>query len=57
MAKFCGNIGFVKTIEQTPGIWVNDSVERTYYGDITRNTRNIENSSNVIDNLNISSNQ
>lgn len=54
MARFCGKIGFIKTIEQESGIWVEDEpLERTYYGDIVRNTRNIENSSNVIDNLNI----
>lgn len=54
MARFCGKIGFNKTVEKQSGVWVDDEpLEYTYYGDIIRNTRNIENSSNVIDNLNI----
>lgn len=54
MARFCGKIGFIKTVEKQPGVWADDEpLEYTYYGDIVRNTRNIEPSSNVIDNLNI----
>lgn len=57
MAKFCGKIGFIKTIEKEPGIWTYDEpTERTYYGDIIRNVRNIDHTSNVIDNLNITNN-
>ena len=54
MAKFCGKIGFINTVENLPGIWTDsEPIERTYYGDIIRNIRTIESSSNVIDNLNI----
>ena len=38
MAKFYGNIGFIKTEEVEPGYWENKATERPYYGDITRNT-------------------
>lgn len=57
MAKFSGKIGFIKTEETIPGVW-NDSepIERTYYGDILRNTRNMDNTSNVNDNFNINNN-
>lgn len=57
MARFCGKVGFIKTIEKEPGIWVYDEpIERTYYGDTIRNTRNLESSSNVVDNFNINNN-
>lgn len=57
MARFCGKVGFIKTIEKEPGIWLDDEpIERTYYGDIIRNTRNMDQSSNVIDNFNINNN-
>ena len=53
MARFCGKVGFIKTIEKEPGVWADDPIERTYYGDIVRNSRNIDMSSNIIDTLNI----
>ena len=57
MAKFSGKIGFVKTIESEPGIWVEDEpTERVYYGDILRNMRNSELSSAVNGNINIANN-
>lgn len=36
--KFCGKIGFGITGETEPhsGIWVDDIVERTYYGDFSK---------------------
>lgn len=37
MAKFCGPVGFVETIETAPGVWSNNDVERVYYGDVLRN--------------------
>lgn len=54
MARFCGKIGFINTVENIPGVFTDSEPnERTYYGDIVRNTRNIESSSNIIDDLNI----
>lgn len=34
MARFCGKIGFVHTVETSPGVHEEVSTERTYRGDI-----------------------
>lgn len=54
MAKFYGNIGFAETVETEPGVWVEEMTVRPYYGDLVRNTRRLENSGVVNDNVNIS---
>lgn len=54
MAKFCGVIGFAETAETAPGVWRAVITERQYKGDIGRNTRKLEDSGNVNDNINIS---
>lgn len=54
MDKFYGNIGFVKTEEDAPDVWVEESIERAYYGDILRNHRKTQSSDQVNDNVNIS---
>lgn len=43
MAKFYGKIGYGETVE-TPsdsGVWVDQIVEYSYYGDVVRNTRRL----------------
>jgi hypothetical protein len=42
MTKFYGKVGYGETVETTPGVWVDVIVEREYFGDITRNTRQIQ---------------
>lgn len=54
MAKYCGKVGFVITSEIRPGVWKEVSQERTYYGDLTRNTRKLQSSGNLNDNVTIS---
>ena len=54
MAKFYGNIGFAEAVETEPGVWVEETTVRPYYGDLVRNTRRLENSGGVNDNVNIS---
>lgn len=55
MAKFCGKIGFIKTVETEPGIWEESLVEeKKYYGDITRSIFKYQNNGQVNDNINIS---
>lgn len=53
MAKFHGVIGYVNTMETKPGVWTEQVTERHYYGDLGRNTRRLESSGNVNDNINI----
>lgn len=54
MAKFYGIIGYVKSIESEPGIWTDDIVEHTHIGDITKNTKRYQTTSDINDNINIS---
>lgn len=54
MAKFYGNVGFIKTVETEPGVWEEQTIERPYYGDITRNTSRYQSSGGVNDDINIS---
>lgn len=42
MAKFYGEIGFIETIETSPGIWVEEPESRNYYGDVLNNTRRLD---------------
>lgn len=54
MAKFYGAIGYAQTVEMEPGIWEEVITERNYYGELNRNSRNLQTSGNVNDNVNIS---
>lgn len=55
MAKFYGAIGFAETVETDPGIWEEQIVEHSYYGDVVKNIRNLQSSSeSVNDNINVS---
>lgn len=54
MAKFYGAIGYAQTVETEPGIWKEVITERNYYGELNRNSRNLQTSGNVNDNVNIS---
>lgn len=55
MAKWFGKIGFDQgTVETTPGVWKPSIVERSYYGDVQRNSRRLQTSDKVNDDINIS---
>lgn len=41
MAKFYGKVGYGESVENAPGVWVDDIVERSYFGDVVRNTRKL----------------
>lgn len=52
--KFYGPIGFTETVETAPGVWEEVLVSHNYYGDVVRNSRRYEPSSDKLnDNLNI----
>ena len=58
MAKFYGTIGYATAQHEGHGEYEGvvidaDIVERTYIGDVTRNTRRFENGSDLNDNLQI----
>lgn len=55
MAKFYGPIGYATPVETEPGVWTDEITERTYAGDLTRNTsRWSTNPNSTNDDLNIS---
>lgn len=54
MAKFYGTIGYVNTVETEPGMWEEQKTERQYSGELVKNTRRLESSGGVNDNINIS---
>ena len=39
MAKWCGIIGYIKSIETSPGVYSDEVIEHKHYGDIIRNSR------------------
>lgn len=43
MAKFFGTVGYAdETVEVKPGVWKDIPVERSYYGDVIRNSRKLD---------------
>ena len=36
MAKFSGKIGFVQTVETSPGVWTDQVIEKSYKGDLLK---------------------
>lgn len=54
MAKFYGVIGYVENKETAPGVWEEVVTERTYSGDILKNTKRWQQTSNLNDDISIS---
>lgn len=55
MAKFFGVIGYAETApEDGSDVWTERYTERNYYGDLLRNTRRLQGTENLNDDLNIS---
>lgn len=51
MAKFYGKIGFALTVETAPGVWMDDIIERPYYGDMIQVNKKWEDANKVNDDL------
>ena len=54
MAKFRGNIGYVQTVETSPGVWSDETVTRLYSGDVLQNVRRWQQNDKVNEDLTIS---
>lgn len=48
MAKFYDIVGFGVATQTSPGVWDDVIVERSYYGDVERNTRKLADSSQSV---------
>lgn len=53
MAKFYGSVGYADTVETAPGVWEEGITERMYFGDLTRNTRRLQSSETLNDDINV----
>ena len=54
MAKFYGSVGYAVPEETAPGVWEDRIVEHSYYGDVIRNNRKLQSSSQLNDNIVVS---
>ena len=54
MSKFYGAIGFAEQVETKPGVWKPQITPRDYFGDLIRNTKRIQGSDKVNDDISIS---
>lgn len=54
MAKYSGIIGYCITSETNPGVWEEKWVTRKVYGDLIRNTRQLESANRINDNVRLS---
>lgn len=54
MAKFHGIIGYGITVETKPGVWKDQITEREYSGDLNKNTRRLQSSDQLNDNIVVS---
>lgn len=53
MARFYGRVGYGETEENEPGVWVDQIVEYSYYGDVIRNARSLREGENLNPNLSV----
>lgn len=53
MAKFYGAIGYGEQVEKSPGVYVDEITERMYSGDLLQNTRSLQSSETLNDNINV----
>lgn len=54
MAKFSGVIGFVQTVETSPGVWTDQTTERRYKGDLIKDYISWQGAEKINSDLNIS---
>ena len=54
MSRYAGRIGFAEMVETEVGVWEERICEKEVRGEVIRNSRRLENSQNINDNLNIS---
>jgi len=53
MTRFFGRIGYGNSVETTPGVFVDEIVEYSYYGDVIRNARNLTPGENLNPDLSV----
>lgn len=51
MPKYFGKVGFAESVETAPGIWDDRIVERSFYGDVVRDLRRLQNHTKLNDDI------
>lgn len=51
MAKWYGAIGYAETVETKPGVWKERITERNYYGEVNRNSRRLQATEHINDDI------
>lgn len=54
MAKWYGVIGFAESVETAPGVWEDVITDRSYFGDLNRNSRRLQTANQLNDDINVS---
>lgn len=47
MARFYGKVGYQETVETRPGVWEEKVATYSYYGDVVRNSRGLQDGEKV----------
>jgi len=53
LAKWFGKVGYAEMLETAPGVWTENIVEREYSGDTYRNTRRLQSSDKLNDDVTV----
>jgi hypothetical protein len=53
MAKLYESVGYAEMVEVSRGVWEEKITERKYYGELVRNTRKLQSSDNLNDDINV----
>ena len=53
MARWSGKVGFAETVKVSPGVYEDRITERTYFGDVYRNSRRLQSSNNLNDDITV----
>lgn len=54
MAKFYGVIGYGESVETAPGVWDDVITQFSYYGDVVRNARKLQEGESLNNDLSVS---
>lgn len=54
MTRFHGRVGYGVSVEDVPGVYVDDILERHYYGDLVRNSRNLSEGDSLNQDISVS---
>ena len=54
MARYYGAIGYAESVKTSPGVYKDKITERVYSGELIKNTRRLQSSDKVNDDINIS---